>query len=123
MSPIILINPEELKSLITAAVKAALSERSLPEGKASTEGPLSIEQAAAYLNISLSTLYRYTSQRLIPHHKPGKVIYFYREELDAWLQGSRKLTRKQIEEGAELPPQKSKNAALVIFKNNRRKAS
>lgn len=123
MHPIILITPEELKGLIADAVRAALSEKQSFADTPSTEGPLNIERAAAYLNISLSTLYRYTSQRLIPHHKPGKVIYFYREELDAWLMEHRKLTRKQIEEGAELPLINHKKAAVVIFKNNRRKAS
>lgn len=123
MSPIILIKSEELTSLIIAAVKAALSERTSLEGRASQEGPLTIVQAAAYLNISLSTLYRYTSQRLIPHHKPGKVIYFYREELDDWLLDHRKLTRKQVEEGAELLLQKRSKAPIVTIKQKGRKAS
>ena len=122
MDPIILIKPEELKRLIESAVRTALGERLTQDGP-SPEGPLTMSEAAAYLNISLSTLYRYTSQRVIPHHRPGKVIYIYREELDAWLAEHRKLTRKQIEEGAEIPLVTSKKAPIVPIKQKGRKAS
>ncbi len=47
---------------------------------------LNLNQAAQYLSISNSQLYKYTSQRKIPFHKPaGKYLYFFKEELDEWI--------------------------------------
>ena len=57
---------------------------SLIKGK--TEEPLSFVEGAAYLNLSLSYLYKLTSTRQIPHWKPlGKRIFFSKSELDAWI--------------------------------------
>ncbi len=47
---------------------------------------LNLNQAAQYLSISHSQLYKYTSQRKIPFHKPaGKYLYFFKNELDEWI--------------------------------------
>lgn len=47
---------------------------------------LNFVEAAQYLSISHSQLYKYTSQRKIPFHKPaGKYLYFFRHELDQWI--------------------------------------
>ncbi len=47
---------------------------------------LNLNQAAQYLSISHSQLYKYTSQRKIPFHKPaGKYLYFFKRELDEWI--------------------------------------
>ena len=47
---------------------------------------LNLNQAAQYLSISHSQLYKYTSQRKIPFHKPaGKYLYFFKHELDLWI--------------------------------------
>ena len=48
--------------------------------------PLSFREASEYLGISLSYLYKLTSQNKIPHYKPnGKMIYFVKSELDQWV--------------------------------------
>lgn len=48
---------------------------------------LNVSEAADYLAISTSHLYKLTSNREIPFSCPqGKRIYFNREELDEWLQ-------------------------------------
>ncbi len=47
---------------------------------------LNLNQTAQYLSISHSHLYKMTSQRKIPFHKPsGKYLYFFKNELDAWI--------------------------------------
>ena len=53
--------------------------------------PLGIEQAAAFLGLSQSYLYRLTSERRIPHYKSrgGKRVYFDPEDLKAWAYGRR----------------------------------
>ena len=43
-------------------------------------------QTAQYLSISQSHLYKLSSNRKIPFHKPsGKYLYFFKEELDLWI--------------------------------------
>ena len=49
---------------------------------------LNFNQAAQYLSISHSHLYKLTSRHKIPFHKPtGKYLYFFKSELDRWIQG------------------------------------
>jgi excisionase family DNA binding protein len=51
--------------------------------------PLNLVEAAKYLSISQSNLYRLTSQRKVPVHKPnGKYLYFFKEELDEWVRST-----------------------------------
>ena len=47
---------------------------------------LTCEEAARYMGISQSCLYKLTSEKKIPHYKPmGKMVYFERDELEYWL--------------------------------------
>jgi excisionase family DNA binding protein len=52
---------------------------------------LTFEEAALYLKVSKSFLYKVTSDRTITFYKPtgGKLIYFNRDDLDAWLTKNR----------------------------------
>lgn len=48
--------------------------------------PLNFVEAAKYLSISQSTLYKLSYQRKIPSYKPsGKLLYFFKHELDEWI--------------------------------------
>ncbi|WP_121356172.1 helix-turn-helix domain-containing protein [Flavisolibacter nicotianae] len=110
MDPLIIIPREQLRLLLEEAVRAVLNEQACRPATAKA-GPLTIKEAAAYLNTSVATLYRYTSQRLIPHHKPGKVLYFIQDELDNWLKDHRKLTQAEIST--------DDNGVLSLFKSKR----
>jgi len=46
---------------------------------------ISFKEAANYLGIKRSTLYKYTSSRKIPHVKVGRLVKFQREDLDDWI--------------------------------------
>ena len=62
---------------------------------------LSASEAASYMNVSLSYLYKLTAERKIPHSKPmGKMVYFNRLELEKWLQSNRVATEQELEEQA-----------------------
>ena len=62
---------------------------------------LNLKEAARYLNMSCSHLYKLTSAKEIPHYKPrGKQVYFERRELDKWLLQNRQTTRAEIEQAA-----------------------
>lgn len=121
--PLIILTPEQLQSLVESALRTVLSEKLLSTPTKAKDAPLTPVQAAAYLNVSLSTLYRYTSQRLVPHHKPGKILYFFGEELDAWLLEHRKLTKSQIEQAEVFLPNKGKAGRVVPEKRHRYNAS
>lgn len=55
-----------------------------------TKEVLTTEETAKYLGISKSYLYKLTMLRAIPHFKPmGKMCYFNRREVEAWLQSNR----------------------------------
>lgn len=46
---------------------------------------LTVKEAAAYLGLKASYLYRLTSQRRIPHYKyGGRIVLFDRAALEAW---------------------------------------
>jgi excisionase family DNA binding protein len=64
--------------------------------------PLDVRQAAEFLRVSVHTLHRYTSKRLIPFYRPcGKLIYFDRRDLDAFWQRNRVKTVEEI--AADIP--------------------
>ena len=55
-----------------------------------TKEVLTSDEAAAYMGIAKSYLYKLTSKQLIPHYKPmGKMCYFNRLELESWLQSNK----------------------------------
>lgn len=59
--------------------------------------PIPFEEAAEYLNISKSYLYRLTSKSIIAHFKPGgKKIFFDRKDLDRYLQRNRVSSIEEI---------------------------
>ena len=59
---------------------------------------LNLNDAALYLELSASHLYRLTSTGCIPYYKPnGKKLYFKRLELDQWLLRHRSTTQEEIE--------------------------
>lgn len=62
---------------------------------------LTTREAASYLNMSVSYLYKLTMDREIPHSKPlGKVCYFERADLDNWLRKNRVATKEEIQQQA-----------------------
>jgi excisionase family DNA binding protein len=67
-----------------------------------TKEVLTSEEAARYLGISKSYLYKLTMQQKIPHYKPlGKMCYFNRVELEQWLQSNRVATEDEISQKAQ----------------------
>ena len=63
---------------------------------------LTSAEAAKYIGLSLSTLYKLTMRKTIPHYKPnGKICYFKREDLDNWMLSNRVATDREISEKAQ----------------------
>ena len=62
---------------------------------------LTSDEAARYLGITKSYLYKLTMRREIPHYKPqGKICYFNRREIETWLQTNRVATDREISDKA-----------------------
>lgn len=54
---------------------------------------MTVDEAAAYLGLSVHTLYSWTSQRKVPFIKLGNRVRFDGKKLDAWLES---LTKKPL---------------------------
>ena len=62
-----------------------------------TKEVLTSDEAAKYMGVSKSYLYKLTMRQQIPHYKPmGKMVYFNRLELEQWLQNNRVSTSTEI---------------------------
>lgn len=63
---------------------------------------LTSDEAAKYMGVSKSYLYKLTMRQQIPHYKPmGKMCYFNRLELEQWLQSNRISTSTEIRQQAQ----------------------
>ncbi|HMB63893.1 MAG TPA: helix-turn-helix domain-containing protein [Eudoraea sp.] len=62
---------------------------------------LTFEEACDYTGISRSYLYKLTAASEIPHSKPnGKMIFFERAKLNAWLSRNQRKSKSEIESEA-----------------------
>ena len=62
---------------------------------------LTADEAARYMGVSKSYLYKLTMQGKVPFSKPlGKMCYFNRLELEAWLMSNRQATIDEISDKA-----------------------
>lgn len=62
---------------------------------------LTVEEAAEYLNVSTSTIYKYTHQNTLAYSKPtGKKVYFKKEDIDKFLKNKRSKSNEEIEQNA-----------------------
>ena len=71
----------------------------LAEVQGSPKEVLTSDEAAAYLGISKSHLYKLTMGRKIPHYKSegGKLCYFCRNEIIAWMKAHRVATQEELQ--------------------------
>lgn len=91
--------------------KVAQLYNAIAESNLLKKETLSLSEAMQYLNISESYLYKLTAARIIPHFKPGgKLLYFRRADLDAWMQSSYRPSEETL---------KAKAASLVEKKNRK----
>ena len=77
-------------------------EKMLTEHNMLKKEVLNFNEAAIYLEVSHSHLYKLTSTGKIPVYKPnGKKLYFNREELNVWLLSNRQASTAEIEGEAQ----------------------
>ena len=66
------------------------------------EDVLTLEEAAKFMGIARSSLYKMTHEQTIPFYKPnGKMIFFEKSDLLAWVRKNRVSSEAEISEEAE----------------------
>ena len=84
---------KELKN-ITDAISAKVA--------VNTKEVLTTDEAASYMGVSKSYLYKLTMEKRIPHYKPmGKTCFFNRKEMEMWLQANRVATDEELSQDAQ----------------------
>lgn len=64
-----------------------------------TKDVLTSDEAAVYLGVSKSFLYKLTMRKEIPHYKPnGKLCFFERLELNRWAEQGRCTTTTELQD-------------------------
>lgn len=54
------------------------------------EKPINVKQAADHLNIAVVTLRGWVSKNVVPYHRVnGRVLYFYRSELNEFVKNKK----------------------------------
>ena len=69
---------------------SAKATAALTEDTSVRRVPLTIAEAAKYMNLTERAVRRYVEQERIPFHKVGKFIRFCPSELDAWFGAARR---------------------------------
>jgi excisionase family DNA binding protein len=73
----------------------------LESGLLSQKSVLTFDEVCRFTGLSKSYLYKLTSLNKIPHFKPnGKMIYFERQAVEAWLMQNPIKTANEIEQQA-----------------------
>ena len=58
---------------------------------------LSVKEACAYMDISKSYMYKLTHGRMLPFFCPnGKLLYFRKSDLDAWMLQNHQLSKDEV---------------------------
>lgn len=61
---------------------------------------LTVPQAAAFMSLSIATIYGYIHKKDIPYMKRRGRVYFSRAELQQWIRDGRRMTRDEITQAA-----------------------
>lgn len=71
--------------------------------KVNAKKVLTTEEAARYLGVTKSAIYKLTMGRKIPHYRSqgGKLLYFQREEIEQWATSYRIATQEELEAKAK----------------------
>ena len=68
-----------------------------------TKAVLTTDEAARYLGVTKSAIYKLTMGSKIPHYRSqgGKLLYFFREEIEQWATSCKIATKDELEAKAK----------------------
>jgi len=81
-------------------LKRASENSLLTSQSKSSPDILNVNQIADYLSVSKATIYKYTADRIIPHFKRGKRLYFKKSDVEAWVTAHRVSSNEEIAQDA-----------------------
>ena len=80
----------EFIPLVCTMLNPLKNNNDMAKDQLNTHVPMTVQEACEYLRMPLSTFYYKVKKDNIPVIKQGKHLYIYRDELDKWLESSRK---------------------------------
>ncbi len=93
------ITPPELEILIENSIRKILGSQK-HEHHLDSDHLLTIQEASAFLNLTVPTLYGYVHRAEIPVMKKSKRLYFSKQQLMDWVKEGQKKTISEIHEQA-----------------------
>jgi predicted DNA-binding transcriptional regulator AlpA len=94
----------ELDSKIFNAVNKAFQLNGLSFRKSDLKDkkiPIDINQASQITGLAKSTIYALAPVGAIPNFKKGKRLYFYEDELLAWINSGKRLSPAEVDQAAD----------------------
>ena len=80
---------------------------------------LSVEEAARFMDIARSSLYKMTSDRSIPFYRPnGKMIYFEKADILEWIRKNRVMSVMYYDDKEQEPVSRSGEQKSKSSKNS-----
>ena len=75
---------------------------------------LTVEEAAKFMGMARSTLYKMTCEQSIPFYRPnGKMIFFEKADLLSWIRRNRVSTQEEIGQEARMHMQRLSNKRTI----------
>jgi excisionase family DNA binding protein len=93
-------NPFEIILERLNSIEKAILYLSTNGSLAHINDPMDVKDLSAYLKMSASAIYKFTSQGTIPHYKNGKRLFFKREEINEWIFNNKIKTLEDIDREA-----------------------
>lgn len=88
---------ERLTNIESLLIDLKHSPSSYPSVPPATDKPLTVEEAAKFLDLEPGTIYVKVHKGELPHSKKSGRLYFDREELKEYLKSGRNKTNSEIE--------------------------
>ena len=82
---------------------------------------LALDDVAALLGKSASTIYAMTSEKRIPYHKRGNKLYFFEDEIIGWIEqgGHREQAARKISTDGLKPCVAARSTSQVHYRQSR----
>ena len=93
--------PKAVASIIESLqrIENLLQQKSEPSTE--SDKPMTVKEAAVFLNVSVSAIYKLTMTMEIPFFKRSKRIYFMKSDMVEWIKTGRRKTIYEIQAEAD----------------------
>lgn len=80
----------EIRTMLRQELENYFSQHTIDHVQPNSDKLMTIEEAAEFLSLSVSTIYVQVSKSIIPCMKKGKRLYFSKDELTDWIKQGKK---------------------------------